>query len=251
MEQNKQNNFKKFGLVGKNINYSFSKKYFNNKFIKEKISNCRYENFDIISIEKIKRILEIKDLVGLNVTIPYKESIIPYIDKISEKAKKIGAINTICFLKNGKTFGHNTDAFGFEYALKSKLKQKSNRALILGSGGASKAIRYVLNKNKINYTVVSRKPKTNEINYYEVTEKIIQHHNLIINCTPIGTFPDINLEPKINYSFISKNHFMIDLIYNPVITKFLKNGLKHGCEIMNGESMLIKQAEKSWELWNK
>lgn len=239
-----------YGLVGKDIDYSFSRTYFNSKFnANNRLSSFRYKNFDIKNISEISEIFKIKNLKGLNVTKPYKEKVIPFLDEISKNAKNIGAVNTISFKKN-KIVGDNTDINGFEIALMKFIGKKTcNKALILGTGGASKAVKFVLNKKNIELICVSRKPKTKEIHYEEVNDKIISEYPLIINCSPVGTFPEVNSAPKIPYQFINSKNFLFDLIYNPELTKFMKYGLKKGAKVCNGFIMLIEQAEESWKLW--
>ena len=240
---------KKYGLIGKDIGYSFSRNYFGNKFsTKEEFSNLTYENFDIDSISKIQEIFKIDNLVGLNVTIPYKKEVIPYLDELSDTAKVIGAVNTICF-KNDIKIGHNTDVIGFKKALKNILSKKPKKAIILGTGGASRAIEYVLKSEGIDIVYVSRKPINNQIHYKDLNNKIMEECELIINCTPLGTFPKINDAPDIPYEFLSSNNCLFDLIYNPEKTKFMKNGIKMGAKVTNGYNMLIQQAEASWKLW--
>ena len=244
-------NKKRYGLVGKDITYSFSRSYFTKKFKNEGISSCSYENFDLESIEQIKEVLKAKNLGGLNVTIPYKEAIIPYLDELSEDAKIIGAVNTIRFLPNGKTEGHNTDAYGFKAALLKQFDNYATRALILGTGGASKAIRYVLEQLNIQPLFISRNPKEGQINYGQIDSCVMQAHLLIINCTPLGTHPEVNKAPEIPYESISSEHFLFDLIYNPKLTLFLKKGKKRKATTQNGLFMLEQQAEKSWKIWNE
>jgi shikimate dehydrogenase len=241
--------FKQFGLIGKNIEYSFSKKYFEKKFLSiEKYKNYNYKNFDVEHISEIEVIYEEENLSGLNVTIPYKEKVIPYLDGLSDCAKEIGAVNTIIF-KNGKKIGDNTDAIGFELALKEFTTEFGVKALILGSGGASKAIEFVLNKNKIDLLVVSRNPKGNQIRYSDISQKLVDNYPLIVNCSPIGTFPKINDFPKIPYEYMSNKNHLFDLIYNPKETQFMKKGLNNGAKVCNGYKMLVLQAEASWKLW--
>jgi len=249
MEKTEQEKFN-FGLVGKNISYSFSRGYFKNKFNELGLINYSYENFDLESITELPRIFTRKNNVkGLNVTIPYKEEVLPYLDHIDDSAKKIGAVNTIKIDGNGLT-GFNTDAYGFKYSLKPHLKEYHRKALILGTGGASKAIAFVLEELGITYSFVSRSGKKNGFNYSELTDSIITEHTLIINCSPVGTFPNIKEKPAIPYNKINKNHLLFDLIYNPEESAFLSAGKIKGATICNGLRMLELQAEKAWEIWN-
>ena len=238
-----------YGLLGKNIDYSFSKNFFSKKFKNENI-NCKYLNFDIQNISEFKSIISDKNISGLNVTIPYKEDIIKYIDKISSDAKSIGAVNTIK-ISNEKLTGYNTDHIGFSKSIE-KIDGFKNieSALILGSGGASKAVQFALKKMNIKYTIVSRSNSVECINYDQVSEKIIKNHKLIINCTPLGTFPDVERCPEIEYRFLSSFNILYDLVYNPEQSSFLIKGLKAGCKIKNGLEMLEIQAIESWKIWN-
>jgi len=244
---------RKFGLIGKDISYSFSREYFKNKFETEEIKDTSYENFDIESINLFKTKLKLdKDIKGFNITIPYKESIIPFLDKLNKKAKAIGAVNTIRISKKGKYIGYNTDAYGFKNTLKPHLKSNHKKALILGTGGASKAVAYTLKALNIDFVFVSRNPsKKNEISYTSLNEQHIKNHHIIINCTPLGTHPNIDACPDIPYNIIEEKHILFDLIYNPSETKFLTFGKKKGATIINGLRMLELQAEKSWEIWNR
>jgi len=244
---------RKFGLIGKDISYSFSRNYFKNKFETENISDATYSNFDIETIESYKAsVLKTPNLSGINVTIPYKEMIIPKLDKLSKKAKKIGAVNTIKILEDGTTKGYNTDCYGFKKTLKPHLKKKHKKALILGTGGASKAIAFVLKELGIKYKFVSRKAsKGVKLTYNTLTEAHIKKYKIIINCTPLGTFPNVNEAPELPYNAITSKHILFDLIYNPEKTQFLKNGEIKNATIINGYKMLEFQAEKSWEIWNK
>ena len=238
-----------YGLIGKNIDYSFSKNFFSKKFKNENI-NCKYLNFDIQNISDFKSVISDKNISGLNVTIPYKEDVIKYIDEISNDAKSIGAVNTIK-ISNNKLTGHNTDHIGFTKSI-DKIDEFKNieSALILGSGGASKAIQFALDNMKIKYTIVSRSNSIKCINYNQVSEKIIKNHKLIVNCTPLGTFPEIEKCPEIDYRFLSPFNILYDLVYNPKQSNFLRKGVNAGCKIKNGLEMLEIQAIESWKIWN-
>lgn len=241
----------KFGLIGKNIDYSFSRKYFSEKFKSEGLPHT-YENFDLKTIDEFLQIIKsTKNLKGVNVTIPYKEAVIPFLDKLNKKAKKIGAVNTIKISNKGKLIGYNTDCYGFQKSIKPFLKAHHKKALILGTGGASKAIVYALNKLNIDFSYVSRhKSKKENFTYDELNENIISNHQIIINCTPLGTHPNINECPDIPYDGITNQHLLFDLIYNPDETKFLTIGKLKGASIINGLKMLELQAEKAWQIWN-
>ena len=243
---------RKFGLIGKNISYSFSERFFTEKFKKEGITDAKYINYDIEDVSLFSNIIQNNpELVGLNVTIPYKEKIIPYLDSLSNKAEKIGAVNTVKILKDGKLKGYNTDCYGFKKALKPHLTSKHKRALILGTGGASKAIAFTLKTLNIEYQFVSRKPsKKGQLTYNSLTEDIINTHQIIVNCTPLGTHPDVEQFPNIPYKGIGKNHIAFDLIYNPKQTQFLIKSSAQKALTINGLSMLKYQAKKSWRIWN-
>lgn len=236
---------KTYGLIGKNISYSFSRNYFANKFKKEDIKNSQYINFDIDNLSELNNIFN-TDNFGFNVTIPYKEAIIPYLDSLDFHAEKIGAVNTIK-LENRKKIGFNTDWIGFKKSIEPLLNSHHTKALILGTGGASKAVIYALDQLKIETLMVSR---YGEISYEDLSEEIIQNHAIIINCTPVGTFPNIDAAPEIPYHFITKNHLAYDLIYNPAETLFLKKCKEKGAVVKNGLEMLEIQAEASWKIWN-
>ena len=248
MEQNK----KTFGLIGKNISYSFSRKYFTEKFVLEILPKNSYENFDIQSIEEFPSIIKNNpQLNGLNVTIPYKKIVIPYLDKLSKNAKTIGAVNVIRFTKKGKLKGYNSDFYGFMKSLKPLLQSHHQKALILGTGGASKGVAFALAKLGIVYTFVSREDKEGMIAYENINESTFEEYQIIINCTPLGTSPKTEEFPPIPYQFFTEKHIAFDLIYNPEITQFLKKAKEHGATVKNGSEMLVLQAEKSWEIWNK
>ncbi len=243
----------KYGLVGKNISYSFSKNYFSKKFSSLRLHNFMYENFDLQSIDTLPDILNEyrKSLKGLNITIPYKEAIFKYLDEVDEEAKTIGAVNTIKILDNYRLKGFNTDIYGFENSLKPILQKHMKHALILGTGGASKAVAFVLNKLQIAFKLVSRNPKNKEtISYQAIDDKIINKYHLIINCTPLGTFPDIEKLPDLPYEKLTYKHLLYDLIYNPSVSSFLQKGRDMGATIKNGKEMLELQADRSWEIWN-
>lgn len=241
----------KFGLIGKNIDYSFSKSYFTRKFKNEGLQHS-YQNFDLESIDIFSEIIKsTEDLKGLNVTIPYKETIIPFLDTLDKKAEEIGAVNTIEITKNRTLIGHNTDYYGFMKSIEPYIKKHHKKALILGTGGASKAIAYALRKLGVDYSYVSRTASnTNSYTYQTLTEEIIDNHHIIINCTPLGTHPETNICPQIPYDAITESHLLYDLIYNPEETKFLTIGKIKGATICNGLEMLELQANKAWEIWN-
>ena len=242
----------KFGLIGKNISYSFSKKYFTEKFQKLGLNSYKYSNYDIPEIEEFPFILYHKEdgFGGFNVTIPYKQSIIKYLDEVEGDAKEIGAVNTIRVTENNNLVGYNTDVYGFQKSIEPLLQKHHKKALILGTGGASKAVAYALLKLGIKYEFVSRNVSDNGFLYSVLTKQIIEEHTVIINCTPLGTHPNIENSPNIPYQFITDKHLLFDLIYNPSETKFLQEGKKRGATIKNGLEMLEHQAEKSWKIWN-
>ncbi|MGM8361069.1 shikimate dehydrogenase family protein [Flavobacterium sp. ARAG 55.4] len=247
-----QNSRKRFGLLGRNISYSFSKGHFTTKFEKEKYQGYTYENFDIQEISAFPEIIKnTEHLKGLNVTIPYKEEVIPYLDKLSKKATKIGAVNTIKITKKGKLKGYNTDYFGFLKSLNPLLQPHHKKALILGTGGASKGVAFALEELGIEYTFVSRKASEKAIDYSQLNADVFKEYQIVINSTPIGTSPNIEACPEIPYEFFTEQHIAYDLIYNPAETQFLKNAKEKGAQIKNGLDMLIFQAEKAWEIWNK
>lgn len=243
---------KRFGLLGRNINYSFSKGYFTEKFSKEHFQGHTYENFDIQDIDAFIELKENNpDLSGLNVTIPYKEVVIPFLDKLSKNATQIGAVNTIKFTKKGKLKGYNTDYYGFKKSLEPLLQPHHKKALILGTGGASKGVAFALDQLDIAYTFVSRGGKENCIDYSLINATTFDNFQIIINCTPVGTSPNVDLFPLIPYEYFTEKHIAYDLIYNPAETQFLSKAKAQGAQIKNGLDMLIFQAEKAWKIWNK
>lgn len=243
---------KKYGLIGKTLLHSFSETFFKQKFKKLKLFNNSYDNFEFLDEKALADFLieEVYTLNGFNITIPYKEIIIPYLDELSSDAKAIQAVNTV-LVKDNRLIGYNTDAYGFYKSLKPLLKKEHKKALILGAGGASKAIAYVLSNMEIAFTFVSRNSKeAGFIHYNDLNKKLLEEHQIIINCTPIGTMPNTDQCPDIPYQFLNDSHLVYDLVYNPIKTKFLIKAEKKGAQIQNGLKMLQFQAEKSWEIWN-
>lgn len=243
---------KLFGLIGYPLGHSFSKKYFEEKFTSEALSDCRFELFPLREIGEFPQLIAAqKNLAGLAVTIPHKEAVIPFLTHLTDAAKEIGAVNCIKFYGN-ETMGYNTDVVGFERSLLPMLNANHSKAMVLGTGGASKAVQYVLNKNRIENIVVSRKRSgnSNSVMYDDLTESVMSEYNLIINCTPVGMTPDEESMPEIPYQFLTPQHLLYDLIYKPEKTKFLQEGEKYGTAIKNGFEMLIIQAEENWKIWN-
>lgn len=239
-----------FGLIGYPLSHSFSKKYFTEKFEKEGLNDCKYENFPIASIDELRNILSQPGLEGLNVTIPYKEQVISFLDHPSAVVRKIKACNCIK-IKKGQLHGYNTDIAGFEKSLKKNWNPfLHSNALILGTGGSAKAVKYVFDKFEIKYKKVSRKPSADSFSYEQLTKNIISKYKLIVNTTPLGLFPNIVEAPPIPYEFLTNEHFLFDLIYNPSKTLFLKKGQEQGALIQNGYEMLELQAQENWKIWN-
>jgi shikimate dehydrogenase len=238
---------KLFGLLGKDIDYSFSRDYFSKKFTAENLQH-KYVNFDLENLSAFKSLLSRKDISGMNVTIPYKQEVIPFLDELDPVAKAIGAVNTIVF-KDDKRLGYNTDHVGFQNTLLKHLKPHHNKALVLGTGGASKAVCYVLEQLKIQVLKVSRSKGQDRKSYHQLTAKDYEEHTLLINCTPLGTHPKTNAYPPIDYRQINTEHLLYDLIYNPEVTAFMQMGKDKGAVVLNGYQMLVEQAEASWSLW--
>lgn len=245
---------KRYGLLGYPLTHSFSKKYFTEKFEEEGI-NSTYQNFEIDTITKFPDVVKNNpEIIGLNVTIPYKEQVIPYLDELNDSASEIQAVNTIRVTRTEAGVhlkGFNTDTYGFEASLKPLLKEHHKKALILGTGGASKALKYVLSKLGIDYLSASiEELQENEIRYEDIDEKMINERNLIINATPLGTYPKVDTCPNIPYECITDKHLLFDLVYNPELTKFLALGQEKGAAIKNGYDMLLGQAKRAYEIWN-
>lgn len=237
-----------FGLIGKDIAYSFSKNYFEQKFAAEKI-DAHYHNFDLDKIDGVKKIILNQKLTGVNITIPYKEKILAHLDSIDEEAFKIGAVNTVKVVGQ-KLLGYNTDCLGFMKSLFPLLEKQHQNALVLGTGGAAKAVTHALKSLGIDYISVSRQAQEGQFSYEQLDEEIMYNYPLIINCTPLGTAPNIDEAPNIPYQHLNKRHLLYDLVYNPPLTTFLANGKKQGCKLSNGQKMLEYQAEQAWKIWN-
>ncbi len=246
---------KKFGLIGFPLSHSFSKEFFNTKFKNEGLDDYQYENFPIESIQELPQLIKDNpDLVGLNVTIPYKEKVIPFLDHISVTSREIGAVNTIQILHKRKGLvleGYNTDEYGFRNALDEELREDDKKALILGTGGAAKAVEFALRKKEIDFQYVSRSEGEDRITYEQLTPEVIQAHSLIINTTPIGMYPSTGEAPDIPYDALTPDHYLFDLVYNPEKTKFLEKGEKKGARVKNGKQMLEVQAVRSWKIWTE
>ncbi|MEL6304282.1 MAG: shikimate dehydrogenase [Bacteroidota bacterium] len=240
---------KLFGLLGKNISYSFSRGYFANKFEQLGLLDCAYVNFDLPNLESLKEVFEKPNLKGLNVTIPYKEDIIPHLDELDATASHIGAVNTIKPTSSGFK-GYNTDAYGFQKAIEPHLNAHHTKALVLGTGGASKAVVYALQQLQLEVALVSRDHSKANYSYEDLTQTVLEAHTVVVNCTPLGTFPNVVEKPQLSYENITEKHILFDLVYNPEKTAFLAEGELHGAKILNGLKMLELQAEKAWEIWN-
>lgn len=245
---------RKFGLIGYPLGHSFSKKYFSEKFQRENIPDCLYENYQLTNISQVNEMVEnVQELCGFNVTIPYKSEIIPFLSKIDAEAKEIGAVNVVKILRvRGSTrlFGFNSDITGIRVSLQPYIDKKRKNAIILGTGGSSKAVSYVLGKWGFNIITVSRSKKNGAVMYEELTSQSIYNADIIVNATPLGMFPDINTSPEIRYDLLNSRHLLFDLVYNPEQTMFLKMGEKQGCITVSGIKMLFAQAERAWEIWN-
>jgi|TARA_B110000908_G_scaffold144053_1_gene173405 shikimate dehydrogenase len=241
----------KYGLLGQSLEHSFSKDFFSDLFVEKGVS----ATYDLIEIESqnllpvfFRKLFPLYS--GINVTIPYKQKVMPFLDEISEEALEIGAVNTIKRLKDGRSVGYNTDAFGFHQSIKPFLNFNHHRALILGTGGAAKAVAYVLQKIGLDVFYISRAPKNkNQFAYSDINENMVNSCKLIVNCTPVGMFPEISKTIPFPFQFLSPEHLVIDLIYNPEETNFLKKSSQQGTLVLNGNSMLHQQALKSWDIW--
>ncbi len=240
-----------FGLIGYPLSHSFSKGFFADKFRQEGVSDCIYENFPLDDISQFPALLEQQpDLCGLNVTIPYKEAVLPFLDELSPAAEQIKAVNCIQF-HEGTKIGFNTDVTGFKRSLQPLLKPHHTHALVLGTGGAAKAVMFVLQELNIPHAVVSRSSAPGTLTYEALDKDIMEGHTIIINTSPLGMHPQVETAPAIPYELIGKRHLLYDLIYNPAETLFLQKGAARGATIKNGHEMLVLQAEASWDIWNQ
>lgn len=239
------------GLIGYPLSHSFSQKYFTEKFEKESIPNYAYELFPLKSIQEFPGLTQNQEIAGLNVTIPYKEQVIPFLDRLDDSASVIGAVNVIK-IQNGEKIGFNSDYFGFKISLQRLISENfKSSALILGTGGAAKAVQFTLDELKIPYQLVSRNPEKG-LTYENLRDNpnIIKENHLIINTTPLGTHPNVDEKPEIPYHLLTSDHYMHDLVYNPTETAFMKEGLQQGAKVKNGYEMLVEQANKAWEIWH-
>ena len=241
-----------FGLVGYPLSHSFSKKYFDEKFVQQGINDCSFENFSIENISLLQNILDDANLNGLAITIPYKKAVLQFLDESSDAVKQMGACNCIK-IKNGKRYGFNTDVIGFEKSFSKYLLPQHKKALILGTGGAAAAVEFVMKKLNIPYQLVSRKKDADGkvLVYEELSETLLNNHQIIINCSPIGTYPKVDEAPAIPYQFINQQHYFFDLVYNPAETKFLQLAKQQGAIVQNGYEMLVLQAEENWKIWDE
>jgi len=242
------------GLIGYPLSHSFSKKYFAEKFEKENIEGYHYELYPIPNITELPALItSTSNLLGINITIPYKQQALPYLNEVSEEAAKVGAVNTIK-ITNGQLKGYNTDVYGFEISLRKLLATATiplaeMKALVLGTGGAAKAVLYVLDKLEIKAQLVSRSEKKGQITYDSIDKNCLENYQLLVNTTPLGMSPNYNTAPALPYEYLTDQHFLYDLVYNPEVTKFLQMGLNHNAKIINGLEMLHLQAEEAWRIW--
>ncbi len=244
---------RKFGLIGYPLGHSFSKKYFTEKFSREQITGCAYENYPLANINLITGLIRDADLEGLNVTIPYKSAVIKFLDYTDPEAEKVGAVNVIKIKRiKGKIelTGFNSDITGIMATLIPVISPGVENALVLGTGGSSKAVCHVLKKINVHYTLISRERKSGCLTYSDINSEILKNNRLIINTTPLGMHPDTESKPDLNYDLLGGSHILFDLVYNPGMTSFLKMGKERGCTILSGIKMLHSQAERSWEIWN-
>ncbi len=244
-----------YGLIGFPLSHSFSREYFSNKFHHEGIEDTTYENYELKEVEDLKSLIESnREISGLNVTIPYKEKVIRFMHSLGPDAKRVGAVNVIKIMPDRTLKGFNSDYYGFRTSLEKWMGKQlvNSRAIVLGTGGAARAVHAVLEDCNIKILKVSRNPANNIVTYYDLRARpsLLQDYNLIINTTPLGMFPNINEMPNLPYEFLNPDYFLYDLIYNPEKTLFLQKGEQKGCRTLNGKEMLVLQAERSWQIWN-
>ena len=241
---------KRFGLIGKKLGHSFSAKYFAEKFEREGLQECDYSLYELPEIECVKEFMLTPGLVGFNVTIPYKQQIIPYLDALDEQAREVGAVNCVKIERDGRRVGYNTDVDGIRLSLDKLLgEEKVSAALILGTGGASQAVQYVLRERGISYKVVSREKDKADLTYDDLTQDVMATHRLIINASPVGMYPACENCPNIPYAMLSGSHYLFDLVYNPLTTRFMELGAEQGAATLSGIDMLYAQAESAWKIW--
>ena len=243
---------KRFGLIGKRLGHSFSAKYFAEKFEREGLLECDYSLYELPEIECVEEFMLTPDLVGFNVTIPYKQQIIPYLDALDEQAREVGAVNCVKIERDGRRVGYNTDVDGIRLSLDKLLGgEKVGSALVLGTGGASQAVQYVLRERGISYKVVSREKGKADLTYDDLTQEVMATHRLIINASPVGMYPACDNCPDIPYAMLSGSHYLFDLVYNPLTTRFMELGAEQGAATLSGIDMLYAQAESAWRIWNR
>ncbi len=241
---------KRFGLIGKKLGHSFSAKYFAEKFEREGLQGCDYSLYELPEIECVKEFMLTPDLVGFNVTIPYKQQIIPYLDALDAQAREVGAVNCVKIERDGRRVGYNTDVDGIRLSLDKLLgDEKVGSALILGTGGAAQAVLYVLRERGIDYKVVSREKGKADLTYDDLTQDVMATHKLMINTSPVGMYPACDNCPDIPYAMLSGSHFLFDLVYNPLTTRFMELGAEQGAATLSGIDMLYAQAESAWKIW--
>lgn len=243
---------RQFGLIGRTLKHSASEDYFTAKFSRERISDCQYRLYELPKIEELPRLLhDNPSLEGLNVTIPYKREVMQYLTSLSYEAQMAGAVNCIRKEKDGTLSGHNTDVEGIRATLNLLMEaDEVEQAIVLGTGGASQAVQFVLAERNIPYVIVSRDPAKGNYTYDNLPCDIVEQSRLIINATPVGTYPDVETAPRIPYAYVTPSHYLFDLVYNPAVTQFLDFGMQRGAKVINGECMLKTQAEASWRIWN-
>lgn len=243
---------RRFGLIGKKLGHSFSARYFAEKFEREGLQDCDYSLYELPEIECVKEFMLKPNLVGFNVTIPYKQQVIPYLDDLHPQAAEVGAVNCVKILPDGRKIGYNTDVDGVRVSLNKLLGgDKVESALILGTGGAAQAVDYVLRERGIELKVVSRDKSRGDLTYDDLTQDVMSAHRLIINASPVGMFPACDDAPAIPYAMLSSSHYLFDLVYNPLVTRFMELGAAQGAKTLSGIDMLYAQAESAWRIWNE